>query len=278
MRWQPGAKLKLALIVCQAGIERDFVKVPLSKRHEGPGITAKPHPGDSIREVIVKHPNGLAYFNAGEMGFFNFPIIADGNFVAKPEPAKAVLQKQWLPLAGEFSFFVQYPDGQVKIQDLPIKANQLVPGWPKGTWAFSAPYVMKGGEPISFKNPPPGHSPGSQEVLFPGGDTRAPVSALGIARDGKAVRISLVGDGHKPQAIDRLPTEIDLTHYLQKFEVVDALYTGASGDVQYFDRQTQTLGIGPERPKSADSQWLLREGQTERGLTVVGMLTAVFET
>jgi hypothetical protein len=60
--------------------------------------------------------------------------------------------------------------------------------------------------------------------------------------------------------------------------VVDALYAGGSGDVQYYDAETRTLVAAPERPKSADRRWLLREGQCERGLSVIAVLVRTHTT
>lgn len=274
MIWHPGEQLRIKLIVSEAAIERDFIDIPFSnsKAHQRPGIKAQPHPGYTVREAAEKFGGGLAYFNAGEMGMLNFPIIVDGKLITKPKPIKTLFQKRWEPLEGEFIFFIQYPDGKVEIQALQVANNHLNFNLPKGSWGFSAPYVFRDGGHVPLKNPPPGCSPNSQEVLFPGRETLAPISAIGIDQENKVIRISLVGDADHPRDVDRLPTEYDLVYYLNEFNVVNALYMGASGDVQYYDSQTQTLGIGSERPKKADSKWLLKEGQTERGLTVIAVL------
>ena len=282
------------------------------KKYQKPGIRPAPHPGHSIREAVEKFPGGLvqlggnpsvvfwqdaspncltisrlnqdfqllkdlhreivAYFNAGEMGILNCPIIMDGQLITKPKPIKALFQKEWEPINGIYTFFMQYPTGKVQIEDLPIRNNQFTASFPKGTYGFSAPYIIKEGKHTPLKTPPSGQAPNSQEVLFPGGKTQAPISAIGIDKQGRVIRISLVGDVDKPNEPEHFPTEYDLIDHLQQFNVVTALYTGASADVQYYDSNTQTLGIGPERPKSADRKWLLREGQTERGIAVIGVL------
>jgi hypothetical protein len=273
MRWPPCDTLNLELIVSSAAIARDFADIPLTKKYEKPGVQAMPHPGNSVREVVAKYKGGLAYFNAGELGMFNFPIIVGGELIAKPNPAKSLGQRRWTPLNDSFTFFLQYPSGQVEIRDLPIINNQLVVPVPKGTYGFSAPYLFKSGRHLPLKNPAPGQPLNSQEVLFPaGGSTSAPISALGLDTSDRVVRVALVGDSANPDDTTRLPTELDLADYLRELNIVDALYTGASGDVQYYDRQTQTLVAAPERPKSADGRWVLRAGQTERGLTVIAVL------
>jgi hypothetical protein len=274
MIWQPGCDLKLKLIVSEAALKRDFVEIPFSntKKYQKPGIKPEPHPGDSIREAVEKFPGGLAYFNAGEMGMLNFPIILDGALITKPKPIKALSQKQWEPLNADYTFFMQYYTGEVRIQDLSIKDNQLISPLPGGVCGFSAPYIVKDGKHIPLKNPSPGFAPNSQEVLYPGEDTQAPICALGVTKDHKVVRISLIGDLDNPNLVERQPTEYDLVHYLQEINVIDALYAGASADVQYYDSQTGTLGIGPERAKSVDAKWVLKKGQSERGIAVIGVL------
>lgn len=274
MIWQPNASLRLQFIVSFAAIERDFVAVPGALRYARPGTSAAPHPGHTVREAAAKFPNGLAYFNAGEMGLLNFPLILDGKLVTKPRPARSLRQRRWAPLYGDYTFFVQHPDGRVEIADLPLRDNQLVQTLPQGTCAFSAPYILRNGEHVPLRTPPRGQPPNAQQVLFPGGETRAPISALGLASGGDVVRVSLLGDLQHPDDLERLPTEQDLVDVLRRLNVVDALYTGASGDVQYYDRASGMLGIGRERAKSPDAQWLLREGQTERGLTVIAALVA----
>lgn len=274
MIWQPGKKLKLKLLVSDAAIERDFNETPFSnvKKFQKPGVKPAPHPGNSVREAAEEFPGGLAYFNAGEMGILNFPIVVDGNLITKPKPIKSLFQKRWEPINEDYSFIVQYPTGEVEIEDLPIRDNRLVSSLPKGTYGFSAPYIVKEGQHIPLKNPSSGHTPNSQEVLFPGGKAQASISAMGVDKHRRIIRISLVGDIDNPNATESFPTEYDLVSYLQEFDVVNALYTGASADVQYYDSKTGTLGIGPERPKSVDRRWVLREGQTERGIAVIGVL------
>ena len=274
MIWRPDEGLKLRLIVSKVALERDFEAVPFSnsKVYQRPGVKPVPHPGYSLREAIEVVPGGVAYFNAGEMGMLNCPLIVDGQLVTKPEPVKALLQKRWEPLNGPFTFFVQLAEGRADICTVDIRDNRLVHPFDKGTYGFSAPYVLKNRAPVPLKNPAPGWAPNGQEVFFPGGKTQAPISAIGLTQAGDVIRISLVGDIDEPENVDRFPTEYDLIHYLDQFDVVDAIYTGASADVQYYDAQTQFLGVGPERPKPADRKWLLREGQSERGLTVIGVL------
>lgn len=274
MIWRPNKELKLKLLVSDAAVKRDFSEIPFSnlKKYQKPGVQPAPHPGNSVRQVTKEFAGGLAYFNAGEMGLLNCPVIIDGKLITKPKPIKALFQKQWQPINQDYTFFIQYPSGQVKIEDLPIRDNQLISNLPPGTYGFSAPYLVKDSQHIPLKNPPPGQPPNSQEVLYPGGKTQAPISAMGINKHGRVVRISLVGDIDHPNDPKRFPTEYDLIDYLQEFDVVEALYTGASADVQYYDSQTQTLGIGPERPKNVDGKWILKEGQTERGITVIGVL------
>jgi len=272
MIWQPNADLRLHLIVSSEAIERDFVTVPGAPKYEHAGTRALPHPGWSVREAVERFPGGVAYFNSGEMGLLNCPLIVDGKLVTKPRPARALRQRQWAPLNDDYAFFIQHPDGHVEVRELPLRDNRLVPPVPQGTCAFSAPYILRDGQHVPLRNPPPGQLPDARQVLFPGGDTLAPISALGLTDGGKAVRVSMIGDLEHPDVLERLPTEYDLVDALRGLNAVDALYTGASGDVQYYDRATGTLGIGRERDKSPDAQWLLREGQTERGLTVIGVL------
>jgi len=274
MIWQPGCNLKLKLIVSEAALKRDFNEIPFSniKKYQKPGIKPEPHPGDSIREAVEKFPGGVAYFNAGELGMLNFPVILDGKLITKPQPVKALFQQQWEPLNETYTFLMQYPTGEVKIQNLPIKNNQLLSPLLKGTYGFSAPYIVKDGKHTPLKNPAPGAAPNSQEVLYPGKYTRAPICALGLTEKHEVVRVSLIGDLDNLNLVGRQPTEYDLVHYLQELNVVDALYAGASADVQYYNSPTETLGIGPERTKNAEAKWVLKEGQTERGLAVIGIL------
>jgi len=274
MIWHPSAGLRLRFVISFPAIERDFVTTPGARRYERPGTRAAPHPGYTVREAVERFPEGLAYFNAGEMGLLNFPLFLDGQLVTKPQPARSLRQRRWAPLNDDYSFFIQHNDGRVEIRDLAIRANELVQPLSQGANAFSAPYIVRDSQHVPLVNPPSGQPPNARQVLFPGGQTRAPISALGLALGGDVVRVSLIGDLERPDAIDRLPTEHDLVDILTSLNVTDALYTGASGDVQYYDRPTGTLGIGRERAKSPDAQWLLRDGQTERGLTVIAVLVA----
>jgi hypothetical protein len=272
MIWRPSNGLRLRFIVSFAAIERDFVAIPGARKYERSGTPAAPHPGYTVREAVERFPGGVAYFNAGEMGLLNFPIILDGRLVTKPGPARSLRQQQWAPLNDDYTFFIQHADGRVQVRDVPIRDNQLVQRLPENTHAFSAPYILREGWHVPLRNPAPGQPPNARQVLFPGGKTRAPISALGLASTGEVVRVSLLGDLEHPEALERLPTEYDLVEVLLSLNVVDALYTGASGDVQYYDRATGTLCVGRERAKSPDARWLLREGQTERGLTLIAVL------
>jgi len=179
----------LKLIVSEAALKRDFVEIPFSnmKKYQKPGIKLEPHPGDSIREAVQKFPGGVAYFNAGELGLLKFPVILDGTLITKPKPTKALSQKQWEPLNADYTFFMQYSTGEVRIQDLFIKNNQLISLLPGGTCRFSAPYIVKAGKHIPLKNPSPGVTPNSQEVLYPSGHTQAPICAMGITKDHEVV-------------------------------------------------------------------------------------------
>jgi hypothetical protein len=272
MLWQPGAGLRLRLIVSPAAIERDFVSTPGARKYELPDREAAPHPGYTVREAVQVFPGGLAYFNAGEMGLLNFPLVLDGKLVTKPQPARALRQHQWVPLNDDFCFFLQHADGSVEIRGLAVRHNRLEQPLPAGSCGFSAPYILRDGQHVRLRTPPAGRSPDARQVMFPGGDTRAPISALGVCAGGEVIRVSLIGDVENPEDSGRFPTEHDLVNVLRRLDVVDALYSGASGDVQYYDSASGTLGIGRERAKRRDAKWLLRECQTERGLTVIAAL------
>ena len=127
---------------------------------------------------------------------------------------------------------------------------------------------MKQGERVLLRNPPPGLTAQSGETLYTLGAPAA-LSAIGLTADARAVRIALIGDVANPTNWDRIGTEDDLIRYLLDFGVTDALFAGASGDVQSYDTQSQTLAVAAERPKSADKRWVLKPGQTERGLTCI---------
>ena len=86
---------------------------------------------------------------------------------------------------------------------------------------------------------------------------------MGLMADGRVVRIALIGDIGNPSNWDRIGTEDDLVRYLVDFGVRNALFAGASGDVQYYDADSKTLCVAAERPKSADKRWVLMPGQTE---------------
>jgi hypothetical protein len=43
------------------------------------------------------------------------------DLVANPRPARAFFQAQWAPLNEAFSFFLQYADGTVAIQELDMR-------------------------------------------------------------------------------------------------------------------------------------------------------------
>jgi len=169
-------------------------------------------------------------------------------------------------------------NGQVIIHEFEIRDNQLVSpdhallrDYPNG---FSAPYFIRNTQWSKIINPPNELSAANgNEILFPINTDASPMSALGIAEDGAIVRISLVGNIEHPQDPQWFPTRRDLENVIRKYKIKNALYTGASADVQYFDRLSATLIEGRERPKAEEKRWLLKPGQSTRGLPIIGKLT-----
>jgi hypothetical protein len=271
--WDP-RQIRMELIVSHETLARDcYLKTfaPYYKQVE-PWKELEPLPGMSVREAIVKCPGGIAYFNAGESGVMINPLIENGRLLTKPAPSRALGQKEWEPLSDTFTFFLQHADGRAEIRDLRIAQNQIHPDDSKylqpGTNGFSVPYILKQRKRMPPKNPPPGRTAQSGETLYTIGAPAA-LSAIGLTADGRVVRVALIGDIANPTNWERLGTEDDLVRYLLDFGVTDALFAGASGDVQSYDAQSQTLAVAAERPKSKDKRWVLKPGQTERGLTCI---------
>jgi len=271
--WDP-RQVRMELIVSHETLARDcFVKTfaPYYKQVE-PWKELEPLPGMSVREAVAKCPGGIAYFNAGESGVVINPLIENGRVLTKTEKSRALLQKEWKPLNDTFTFFLQHTDGRAEIRDLRIVQNQIHPDDSRylqvGTNGFSVPRILKQGKSVPLKNPPPGRTAQGGETLYII-DTVAARSAIGLTSDGRVVRIALIGDIANPTNWDRIGTEDDLVCYLLDFGVTDALFAGASGDVQYYDARSKTLAVAAERPKGETKRWVLKPGQTERGLTCI---------
>jgi len=274
--WNP-RQIRMELIVSHETLARDcFVKTfaPYYKQVE-PWKELEPLPGMSVREAIVKCPGGIAYFNAGESGVMINPLIENGQLLTKTGKSRALGQKEWRPLNDVWMFFLHHADGRTEIRDLRIAQNKIHSDDSKyvqpGTNGFAVPYILKQGKRVPLKNPPPGRTAQRGETLYTIG-ARAALSAIGLTADGRVVRVALIGDIANPTNWDRIGTEDDLARYLLDLGVTDALFAGASGDVQSYDAQSQTLAVAAERPKSEDKRWVLKPGQTERGLTCIAKL------
>ncbi|OVE74405.1 hypothetical protein BVX93_00060 [bacterium B13(2017)] len=282
MLWD-SRELSLGLIISEEAMHRDYVSTAMAPAYAKEGVQISPLPGYNIREASQIYEEAIALFNLGESGMLIYPVLVNGQLITKPRNKRVVLQQIWEPLTGIFPFFIQKTNGEVEIKDIEIENNSVTPEFQdimnEGVLGFSAPYIMKNGNHTPLKNfkpyplgQPPRTSPKAGEIIFPGGNTKSPISALGITYDGIIIRISLVGDLYDIDNIEKLPTEFDLVRFLQEFNVKDALYTGASAEVQYYDKGTNYLNPGIERPKSPDRMWERNPGRSERGMVVNGIL------
>lgn len=95
----------------------------------------------------------------------------------------------------------------------------------------------------------------------------AAMCAIGLTGDGQVVWVGLIGGPDEP------PTENELICQLLSLGVTEGLFAGGSGDVQYYDAESKTLCVAPERAKPVDKKWVLRGGQPERGLTCIVKLS-----
>ena len=278
LAWHPQA-MRMEFLISHETMARDFFATTMAPYYVQvePWKKLAPHPGLTVREAIAQHPGGVAYFNAGESGTLINPLVENGQLLTKPQPQRALLQREWAPLNGTFAFFLQHAHARVEIRDLRIVQNQIHPDdlqfLDSSTCGFSVPYVLKNRARVPLKHPPPGCTSNSDETLYTLGAPAA-LSAIGMASDGRVVWIGLIGDVNDPGNPERLATEDDLVRYLRELDVVDALFAGASGDVQYYDAFSQTLGVACERPKCEDKRWVLKPGQTERGLACMVKLVA----
>ncbi|MBI5033636.1 MAG: hypothetical protein HZB51_24210 [Chloroflexi bacterium] len=271
--WNPYS-IRMDFIISHEALRRDTVSTTIAPYYVRMGLAERvePYPALSVREAIAKFPDGLAYFNAGESGMLLNPLIEDGMLLTKPQNARAVWQKEWEPLNDTFSFFLQHIDGCVELQSLRIVNNQIHPDdlrhVRQGTYGFSVPYILKNGKQIRLKNPLAGETSKANETWYTLGAPAA-LCAIGLTPTGHAVWVGLIGDVANPADWGRNGTEDDLVQYLRDFGVTDALFAGASGDVQYYDAKSKTLAVAAERAKSEDKRWVLREGQTERGVSLI---------
>jgi hypothetical protein len=280
MAWDPARGFRLGMIVSREAMERDYVSTAMAPAYAKEGQVVAPLPAHCVREAASRF-EGRAFFNLGEAGLLIYPLLVNGRLVTKPPFRRVVLQREWSPLEGRFPFFMQHGDGRVSIREMRIENGALSledrAQIDASISGFSAPWIVRNGEHVPLVPYKPAEaaesgrtSPGAGEVIFPGGDTRAAVSALGITKEGICVRISLLCDLDDPQKLERMPTEYDLVRFLKRWGVVNALYTGASADVQYFDTESGAFRGGIERVKSEDRRWILNPGQSERGLVVIG--------
>ena len=276
--WNP-LQIKTELIVSHTSLETDWFTKTFAPYY----LTIEPwkeliaFPGMNVREAIEHCPGGIAYFNAGESGVQINPLIDNGRLLTKPVNCRAGLQKEYEPLNDLFTFFLQHADGCAEIRDLRIVQNKIHPDDSKhlhaGMNGFSIPCILKNGERVPLKNPPPGQTAKSGETLYTLGAPAA-LCAIGLMPGGNVVWVGLIGDVANPTNWDRIGTEDDLVRYMLEFGVTDALFAGASGDVQYYDAKSKTLCVAAERPKIPEKRWALKPGQTERGLTNIVKLVA----
>lgn len=275
--WNP-QRVRMDFLLSEAAMARDCGTTTFATYYKelNPALELKSHEGLSVRQAVEQHPGGIAYFNVGESALMLYPVIVRGQLVCKPEGSRVLLQKDWEPLNDTFPFFLQHVDGCVEIRDIRVVSGEIHPGdvvhVRSGTDGFSVPYLVKQGEHIPLRNPPPGEPARAGETYFPADNQPAALSAIGVTADGMVVRVGLVGDVANSQDTSRLPTESDLVQHLCDLGVADALFSGGSGDVQYYDAASQTLVVAAERPKSPDKRWVLQDGQTERGLALIAML------
>ncbi len=269
--WNP-RQIQMELIVSQPAMARDNWTKTLAPYYRAvePWLELEPHPGLSVRQAVQEDPGGLAYFNAGESGLQIHPLIKNGKLLTKPHGARALCQPEWTPLNGRFPFFLQLADGRAEIRELRIEQDRIHPDdlkyAPPGTNGFSAPYMLRSGQPVELKRAQPGRTAACGETMFQIG-ALASMCAIGLTGDGQALWVGLIGGPEEP------PTEDALVRHLLDLGAMEALFAGASGDVQYYDAASKTLCVAAERAKSADKKWVLRAGQTERGLTCIAKLT-----
>ncbi len=276
--WNPQL-VRMELIVSRASLETDWFTKAFAPYY----LTIEPwkeliaFPGTNVREAIDQCPGGIAYFNVGESGIQTNPLIENGRLLTKPVNCRAGLQKEYEPLNDTFTFFLQHADGRAEIRDMRIVQNQIHSDDAKylgaGTNGFAIPRILRNGERVPLKNPPPGQTAKSGETLYTLGAPAA-LCAIGLMPDSNIVWVGLIGDVANPTNWDRIGTEDDLVRYLVDFGVRDALFAGASGDVQYYNAASKTLCVAAERPKILEKRWVLKPGQTERGLTCIVKLVA----
>ena len=264
----------MELIVSHESFARDYVATTFAPYYQqiDPRCVIAPVPALNVRQAIKKYSDGIAYFNAGESGMLINPLIENGRLLTKTGKTRALGQSEYEPLNDVFTFFLQHADGRAEIRDVRIVENQIHSDDAKylnvGTNGMSIPRILKDNERIPLKNPPPGQTAASGETLYTLGAPAA-LCAIGLMPDGNVVWIGLIGDVANPTNWDRIGTEADLVRYLVDFGVRDAVFAGASGDVQYYDAESKTLCVAAERPKAPEKRWVLQPGQTERGLTCI---------
>ncbi len=282
MIWDP-RRVRMELIVSRETLARDcHIKTfaPYYKQIE-PWKELEPLSAMSVREAVDTFPGGIAYFNAGESGVMINPLIENGRLLTKTGKSRALGQIEWEPLNDVWTLFLQHANGHAEIRDLRIVENQIHPDDAQyvsdGTNGFAVPYILKNRQRVPLKYPPPGRTTKSGETFYRSGSVAA-LSAIGLTEGGRVVRVALVGDVSNPTNWARIGTEDDLVRHLLDFGVTDALFAGGSGDVQYYDARSNTLAVAAERPKSPDKRWILKPGQTERGLTCIIKLIAQSQT
>lgn len=268
--WNPKL-IQMELIVSHAAMARDNWTKTLAPYHKTvePWKDLEPHPGLSVRQAVEEYPGGIAYFNVGESGLQINPLIENGKLLTKPRGARALCQSEWTPLNDRFSFFLQHSDGQVDIRELRIEQDRIhlddLKYVSPGTNGFSVPYILRSGHPVELRRTQLGQAASSGETMFQIGALAA-MCAIGLTGDGQVVWVGLTGGPEEP------PTENELVCHLLDLGAREGLFAGASGDVQYYDAESKTLCVAAERAKPADKKWVLRAGQTERGLTCIGKL------
>ncbi len=277
--WNP-RQIKIELIVSRESLQMDWHAKAFAPYY----LTIEPwkeliaFPGMNVREAIEQCLGGIAYFNAGESGIQINPLIENGRLLCKPVGCRAGLQKEYEPLNDVFPFFLQHADGRAEIRDVRIVQNQIHSDDAKyldaGTNGICIPRLLKNGERVPLKHPPEGQTAKSGETLYTLGAPAA-LCAIGLLPNGNVIWIGLIGDVANPTNWDRIGTEDDLVRYLLELGVRDAVFAGASGDVQYYDVESKTLGVAAERPKIPEKRWVLKPGQTERGLTCIVKLQVI---
>jgi hypothetical protein len=213
----------------------DFSTHAVSKKFaQQRNLIFKEFPGKTVGEIVDQ--TGAAFAINGHQGNFYLPNtlhIQDGRLIIKNAPG--VGQNSHQALNGDYLFFV-LDRGHYGLVDLTINDDKPVGDISGVKTAITGPVLLRQGKDVSREIKQAVPAVGQQEITWDKTKDSHAFSLLGKDTQGRLVFLTMAGDPAKGEAMLE-----DMVAAARKFDLVDAILLGTSGDAQQFVQGHTTI-------------------------------------